>query len=351
MKRLINLLRVNMNKVVDIFLKLVAIDSPSGHEQGMIEYVKNWLNKIGLNYQIDSVGNILAKKPGIGPPILFCVHMDTVQPGQGIKPILINNKIIKSSGNTILGTDNKAAVASLMMAVEESLSLKSFELLFTVNEENGSGLNNFHFDWIKSKIGFTFDSIKPIGSIILRSPFICLFEAEFNGKASHSSIPKKGINALIPAINALKKIKVGKLDSDETTINLGLIGGGTGVNIIPEKVTIKGEIRSYQKKLFNNNLVKIKNIFNKAKFETSGFAPGYSHNKSSSLIKKINNIYKFLNIKPQYYFYSAVSDANILNSKGIEVINLGDGVENAHTINEQININDLIKLKMIIHKI
>ena len=48
---------------------------------------------------------------------------------------------------------------------------------------------------------------------------------------------------------------------------------------------------------------------------------------------------------------SAVSDANILNSKGIEVINLGDGVENAHIVNEQININDLIKLKNIIYKI
>ncbi|MEK7110205.1 MAG: peptidase M20, partial [Patescibacteria group bacterium] len=127
-----------MNKVVDLFLKLVRIDSPSSHEQGMIKYVKNWLDKIGLTYQVDPAGNILAKKPGIGPPILFCVHMDTVEPGQRIKPILVDNIIIKSSGNTILGADNKAAIASLMVAVEETLSLKSFELLFTVGEENGS---------------------------------------------------------------------------------------------------------------------------------------------------------------------------------------------------------------------
>ncbi len=340
-----------MNKTVAKFIELVRINSPSGNEQGMINYVKNWLDKIGLNYKVDSKGNILAKKPGIGPPILFCTHMDTVEPGRGIKPILINNKIIKSSGKTILGADNKAAVASLMVAVEETMSLKSFELLFTVDEENGSGLNNFSFESIKSKLGFTFDSIKPIGSIILRSPYICIFEAEYAGLASHSSASEKGINALIPAIIALNKIKVGQLDKGETTINIGLISGGTGINIVPDKVMIKGEIRSYQKKLFNLHLNKIKSIFKESNFSTSGFAPGYCHKKTSLLIKKVNKIYDSLNIKPECYMYSAVSDANILNSKGIEVINLGDGVENAHTVNEQINLNDLIKLNNIIRKI
>ena len=336
-----------MNKVVDLFLKLVQIDSPSGHEQEMIKYVKNWLDKIGLIYKVDSAGNILAKKPGIGSPILFCVHMDTVQPGTGIKH-LIKNGVIKSSGDTILGADNKAAIAALMIAVEESLTLKSFELLFTVNEESDGGLNKLPFDWIKSKIGFTFDSIKPIGSIILRSPNICLFEAEFNGKASHSSTPEKGVNALIPAINALKQIKVGRLDKDETTINIGLISGGTGINVIPEKVTIKGEIRSYQKKLFNYHLNNIESVFKESNFIMNGFAPGYSHKKTSSLVKKVKEIYSSLNIKPQYYSSSAVSDANILNSKGIETINLGDGVVDAHTIKEQIMVSDLIKLNKIV---
>lgn len=339
-----------MDKTVTKFIEMVQINSPSGHEQGMIKYVKKWLDKIGLNYQADSKGNIFAKRPGIGPPILFCVHMDTVEPGKNIKPIIKNN-IIKSSGKTILGADNKVAIASLMVAVEETLSLKSFELLFTVDEENGSGLLRFPFDWIKSKIGFTFDSVKPIGSIILRSPNICLFEAEFDGKATHSSTPENGINALIPAIKALNKILVGSLDKNETTINIGLINGGTGANTIPEKVFIKGEIRSYQKKLFYHHLNKIKLIFKDAKLKVNGFSPGYSHKKSSIVIKKISKVYSHLNIKSLYHSYSPVSDANILNSKRIEVINLGDGVENAHTVNEQISINDLIKLNNIIKRI
>lgn len=342
-----------MNKVVDLFFKLVQIDSPSGKEKNMILFITNWVKKQKLSYQIDKFGNILVKNEGKGESILFCVHMDTVEPGRGIKPV-IKNGFIKSSGKTILGADNKVAIAAVITAVEEYLMKtkkpKSLEILFTVDEENGCGLIKFPFKWIKSKNGFVFDCIKPIGSIILRSPYICLFKAEFIGKASHSSTPEKGINALMPAIKALNKIKVGKLDKGETTINIGLIKGGTGVNIIPGKIIIEGEIRSYQKKLFDNHLNKIKSLLKDSKFETSGFAPGYNHEKSTILIKKINLIYNSLDIKSQYHSYSAVSDANILNSKGIETVNLGDGVINAHTINEEIEIKTLIQLKEIIKK-
>ena len=351
MKKLQNLSIASMKNVVDLFLELVQIDSPSGHEQDMITFIKKWLDKIGLSYQVDKTGNILAKNHGESQSILFCIHTDTVEPGRGIKPF-IKNGFIKSSGNTILGADNKAAVASVITAVEEYLKKtknpKSFEILFTVNEENGNGLQSFPFKWIKSKKGYIFDSIKPIGSIILKSPCICLFKAEFIGKANHSSTPEKGNNALIPAIKALNKINIGKLDKGETIINIGLINGGTGINIIPDKVIIKGEIRSYQKKLFDYHLNKIKIIFNKSKFSTDGFAPGYNHKKTSLLIKKVEKIYSSLSVKTQHLSYSVVSDANILNSHGIETINLGDGVENAHTTKEQIKIYDLIVLKKII---
>ncbi|KKP67868.1 MAG: hypothetical protein UR68_C0003G0055 [Candidatus Roizmanbacteria bacterium GW2011_GWA2_35_19] len=336
-----------MYKAVSKFIEMVQIDSPSGHEQGMIEYVKNWLNKLGLGFQVDSAGNILAKKIENSPPILFCAHMDTVEPGKNIKPF-IKNDIIKSSGKTILGADNKAAIAALMAAVEESPNSKSFELLFTVDEENGNGLSKFPFDWIKSKIGFTFDSIKPIGSIILRSPYICLFEVEFSGKASHSSTPEKGTNALIPAINALSEVKIGKLNNGETTINVGLINGGTGINIIPDKFTLKGEIRSYQKNLFEKHIEKIKFIFKKGLLTFSGFAPGYSHKISSDLVKQVIQMYKSLDLNPTPFTYSAVSDANILNSKGIKTINLGDGVKNAHTVKEYIAVNNLLNLQKVI---
>jgi len=348
-----------MNKVIDLFIQLVKIDSPSGQEQGMISFVQNWLKQHKLKYKTDASGNILAKNDGMGKPILFCVHMDTVEPGRGIKPN-IKNGVIKSSGDTILGADNKAAIACLLSAVEQYLKTdkkqKAFELLFTVNEETTGGLASFPFKWIKSEICLVFDSAKPLGGIILRSPYIINFHAEFTGKAVHSSMPEKGVNALLPVINGLTKIPIGTTDKSQTTINIGLIKGGSGINTIPEKVIISGEIRSYQKQLFNKNLKKIELTLQETakknhvqfKFSKDGYCPGYSHSIHDEFIQQIKNLLYKIRLKSQFYYYSGVSDANLLNSKGIETINLGDAVENAHTSNEQIKIKDLQMLHKII---
>lgn len=348
-----------MNTATDLFIQLAKINSPSGHEKEMVSYVTNWLKKHNLTYKIDKLGNILAANNGIGEPILFCVHMDTVESGKGIKPI-IKDEVIKSSGKTILGADNKAALACLLIAIEEYLKVtkqpKTFELLFTVKEETGGGVEFFPFEWIKSKKAFVFDSAKPLGGIILRSPHIVNFHAQFIGKASHSSVPEQGKNALKTVIKALSNIQLGKLDNGETTINVGLIQGGTGINIIPDKIDLSGEIRGYNKELLDKNLKEINIILaEEAKknkltfiFKTDGYCPGYSHNKNTVFIKKIKNILLSLKLKPKFHLYSGVSDANILNSVGIETINLSDGVINPHTTEEHIKITDLKKLEEII---
>lgn len=346
--------------VLKTFLEIIKINSPSGLECNMIFYIKSWLKQHNVSFKVDKVGNILARINGSGNPILFCVHLDTVEPGKAIKPVF-TNEIIKSSGDTILGADNKATIACLLCAVEKYLSdnkkhLRAFELLFTVKEEVGGGVEYFPFKWVKSKVGYIFDSAKPLASIILQSPYITNFHAVINGKACHSSQPQKGINAFMPAIKALNKIKTGQVDGGKTTINVGKLAGGTGINIVPDKITISGEVRSYSKNLFEKNLTKIKNLFNKEaklykagfNFLTAGFCPGYKHDKNSLFIKKTYKILADSGFKPKYYYKSAVSDANILNYAGITTVNLGDGVKNPHSSKESIALNDLQKLTEII---
>jgi tripeptide aminopeptidase len=347
-----------MNKVVDLFLKLVQIDSPSGKEKNMILFITNWVKKQSLFCQVDKIGNVLVKNNGRGQPFLFCVHLDTVQPGEKIKPI-IKNDVIKSIDDTILGADNKVALASLLSAIEEYLksnnNQKSFELLFTVKEEIGGGIEYFPFKWLKSKKGFVFDCAKPLGSIILSSPYIINFNAEFIGQPAHASTPEKGHNALFPVIKSLNKLFIEKTDKN-TKINIGYISGGSGINVIPNQIVLSGELRSYNKAQFKNKLKKIENIFyNQSKkyktkllFKTNGFCPGYKHNTSSEFIKNINNVFKNLDIKTKFGYSFGVSDANILNNHGIETINLGDGIINPHTTDEQVEIKTLIQLKEII---
>lgn len=347
-----------MNKVVDLFLKLVQINSPFGKEKNMILFITDWAKKQNLSHQADKLGNILVKNNGRGKPFLFCVHLDTVQPGEGIKPV-IKNGIIKSASDTILGADNKVALAALLSAVEEYLksnsSQKSFELLFTVKEEIGGGIEHFPFKWLKSKKGLVFDCAKPLGSIILSSPYIINISAVFIGQPTHASTPEKGNNALLPVIQSLNKLIIKKIDKN-TKINIGLISGGSGINVVPNEIALSGELRSYNKVQFENKLKKIRDIFNnqskkyktKLVFKISGFCPGYKHNTSSEFIKNISGVFKDLNIKTQYDYSFGVSDANILNNHGIETINLGDGIINPHTTDEQVEIKTLIQLKEII---
>ena len=347
-------------KLTNLFIKLVKVTSPSGKEELFVQYIKKWLKEMNLHYQTDKLGNTLAKKNGIGEPFLFCVHMDTVNPGKGIKPV-IKNGIIKSSGDTVLGGDNKAALACLLIAVEKYLKTckqpRAFELLFTVKEETGGGVEFFPFEWIKSKKALVFDFAKPLGGIVLRSPYIINFHAQFIGKASHSSMPEQGKNALKTVIQALNNIQLGKLDNGETTINVGLIQGGTGINIVPGKVNISGEIRSYSKELFDKKLKEINSIFAESAkknkltfiFKTDGYCPGYEHDPKSSFIKDVKKLLLKINLKPKLYYYSGVSDANILNYKGLKTVNVCDGVKNPHTLNEQIRIGGLKKLEEIIY--
>jgi len=338
------------------FIKLVKISSPSGKEAAMSVYLQTWLATHNFKFQIDSVGNIYATNKKQGTPLLFCAHMDTVQPGENIHPV-IENGVIKSDGRTIIGADNKAAMAAIMNAVEENDD-RHLELLFTVKEEIGGGVEFFPFDWIKSKKAIIFDSSKPLGGIVLRSPFIYNFDIQCAGKAAHASTPEVGINAFTPAFQALSSLHVGCLDKKETTINIGLIEGGTGMNIIPNNIHIQGEIRSYDKTLFESHLKKIQLLFEQeakkyhvtCKFSPNGYCAGYSFVKSSVFVKQIASVYEKVGLKTQYYEYSGISDANVLNEHGVQTVNLTDGTQYPHTTKEQITVSDLNKLSEIVKK-
>jgi len=347
-----------MNNIEFVFKKLVMIDSPSSNEQEMRKYLIAWLIKNKFTHKVDSVGNVYAINNNKNKPILFCAHMDTVEPGKNIKPV-VKAGMIKSSGNTILGADNKAALAAILVGVEkyleENKSPRSIELLFTVKEETGGGIEYLPFKWIRSKHGYIFDSAKPLGGVVLASPYIINFHFTIHGKAAHSSTPQLGNSALNEALKILNKIKCGEVDRGETTINIGTIKGGTGINTIPDLISFSGEVRSYDKKLFNKHLLMLQKLARsgnskyKIIIETDAYCPGYTHSKNSPSAHQINKIYERYDLKTTFYGKSGVSDANILNSKNIQTINLTDGVKDPHTINESVAIKDLERLSNIVY--
>ena len=100
----------NRERLIKTLVDLVQIDSPTGEEDEMDREVTARLQKLGFNVYHDSFNNVIAKLEGAGEPVILSAHLDTVEPGRGIKPVL-DGDVLRSDGSTILGGDCKAGVA------------------------------------------------------------------------------------------------------------------------------------------------------------------------------------------------------------------------------------------------
>ena len=181
--------------------------------------------------------------------ILICAHLDTVP---AVAPVSRCSRaaIGQNANDAILGADNKSAVA---VAVELARRLTSahapppvgVELLFTVCEEVSlRGSREFDVSQLRSEFGYVFDHATPIGEIVVASPTHYRIVAEFRGRAAHAGVrPEAGRSAIAGAAKAIAAMRLGRLD-DQTTANIGMIEGGTAINVVPERCRIEAEVRS-----------------------------------------------------------------------------------------------------------
>ncbi|MDQ3850239.1 MAG: M28 family peptidase, partial [Actinomycetota bacterium] len=166
----------------DTFARLCAIPSPFGSERACAEAVAAELRGMGLSVQEDDAaattgaqcGNLLARIPGrTERSILLCAHVDTVSEEGTIEPVLVDDGW-ESAGDTILGADNKAAVAVVLEVARRCVvegSPVGLELLFTVSEENAlEGAKAFDVGRLRSDWGYVFDHASPVGEVVMASP-------------------------------------------------------------------------------------------------------------------------------------------------------------------------------------
>jgi len=353
-------------EVAELFVELARVPSPPGQERAVADQVVEYLRSLALSVdeddagaRIDStIGNLLCRieSTGEGTPLFFCAHLDTVPPEGPIEPV-VDDGIVRNSGGTILGADNKAAVASMLEAtrriVAENRSHGGIELLFTPKEEVGlRGAAAFDQGRLRAKLGYVYDHAGPIGEVILGAPYQCKLDASFLGRAAHSGMfPEEGRSAIAAAARAIADLRLGRLD-DETTANVGEIHGGRARNIVPERCFFTAEARSHDEGKLGELVQEMLETITFAaqlgdcdvETQVDPSARGYRFKRDDPPVRLAAAALERSGIRPSYGLSGGGADANVFNEGGLQCLNLANGMTDIHTPDERIAVADLERM-------
>jgi tripeptide aminopeptidase len=354
------------SRLVDLFLELCALPSPSGRERAVADRVGATLTELGLDWDEDDAaerlggdtGNLYCRIPprngSGGTPIFLCAHTDTVPPETGIDPVVGEDGVVRNAAGTILGSDNKAAVVVMLEAVrrllEEEREHAGVELLFTPQEEVSlRGADAFDYTRLVATIGFVYDQGAAIGEIVLGSPHGRLLDFRFHGAAAHAGMhPEDGRSAIAAASRAIADFRLGRIDQ-ETSANVGVITGGTARNVVPEWCTFTAEVRSHDER---KAIELAREMVESAAFaaslgdcevesEVRPSFPGYRFREGDRPVRLAAEALRRTGYSPSYALSGGGADANVFNARGLSCINLANGMMEIHTPDEHIAIADL----------
>ena len=347
---------IQSERLLNTLVNLIQIDSPSGEEDAIDDELSRRLQALGCEVLHDSYGNIVAKLPGEGDPVLVSSHMDTVDPGRGIKPSL-DGDTLRADGTTILGGDCKAGLTIVLEALasiqESRVPHRPVDVVFTRHEEGGLvGVHHLDFRLVDAKMGVVFDGEGPVSRVTVAAPSQNVVKANITGRAAHAGVePEKGLSAILIAAEIIIRLPLGRIDQ-ETTANIGRMDAGLKRNIVPEAAFLDGEIRS----LDNGKLDRVSGEFRTAFQQVEEKYP------EAQISLEIENTYQAYRIEAGHAALSMIrlalgtlgaeaelmasgggSDANVFIEKGIVALPMGIGVESFHTTRESANIPQVLQ--------
>jgi tripeptide aminopeptidase len=338
------------------FAALCAIPSPSGSEEAVAARVEAELQEAGVVVVRDACGNLLARLAGGGErSVLLCAHLDTVPHEGPIEPVLVDGGW-ESAGDTILGADNKAAVAVLLAVARRAADRShppapvGLELLFTVREETGlAGAKAFDVSRLRSEFGYVFDHASPIGEVVVASPTHFRLGATFHGKAAHAGIrPEQGRSAIVAAARAVAAMRLGRIDAETTANVAGIAGGVEGTNVVPERCTLRGEVRSLDAERAEAVVAElVDHLYDAANdprcecdvdVTVERVFDGYRHRPQAPQVLAAEAALAACGYEPRRISTGGGSDANALEAAGFSCANLANGTERNHEPTERVSV-------------
>jgi tripeptide aminopeptidase len=376
---------INAGRLLDTFLELVRIDSPSLEEAAVAAYCKQALEDAGCVVRFDdsaaatgsNTGNLIATLPaksggvradaggagavsggGVGADggpakLYFSAHMDCVGPCEGIEPTVVDG-VIRSAGDTILGGDDRVGLAAVIELVrtlaETDRPHPEVGILFSTAEEIGlRGAHALDEDGFAGEPCFVLDANGSPGVAVIGAPFHYLFMARFTGKAAHAGIePEKGLSAISLASQAIGAMQLGRLD-EHTTANVGTIDGGTAFNVVPESCVVTGEFRAMDDQRISEVKAQLTAALEGAVQDCEGSVeitwteeyPGFYLQEDDPLVRLVLDEATALGLPAQTVITGGGSDANVFAVKGLRPLVLGTGMTDVHSMDESLAVADL----------
>jgi tripeptide aminopeptidase len=346
-----------------MFCDFVRIDSESGNEAPFIDYLKDLFHsQLQAQCVLDDYGNLIARVPAKdssgAEPLLLAAHADTVKPGIGIQPV-VENGVIHSAGETILGADDKAGVAEIFEAVKTAAKHPPLDIVITRGEEVGLlGAKNLDISLVRAKMGFVVDG-EEANTIVIGGPTHISLDIKIIGKSAHAGMePEKGISAIKVASVAISQMPLGRIDK-ETTANVGTIHGGMIRNGIPEVVTIQAECRSLDDDKALRQAETMRKAFQEAATDAGAKVEILTEIEYSAcrtpedapVVELAKSAIMAVGLSPKLEVITGGTDALVLSGKGIDAVVLGYGGTAAHTTQEQITVQALEASARVIRQI
>lgn len=365
---------INKERLADIFTQLCEIDSPSFEEKSIADFMTELFTELGAELVTEDTsakltgsnsGNLIARFPGtVGKePVFFACHMDTVSPGRGIQ-VYRTGDIFTSRGNTILGGDDKSGIAALVEMIrvlhEDKLPYGPIEIIFTTCEEVGLlGAKNLDTGLVRSRYGYALDSTG-INRVVLGAPAANRLKIEVHGISAHAGLnPEQGVSAFCLAARAIADLRLGRLD-EQSTANFGLISGGVARNIVPDLITIEGEVRSHSPEKLEDYTREIESTFRNVVMGWSSHLGGSRQpfveitvepeypvmriGDDDPVITRVKQAADILERELTLEVSGGGSDANIFNSYGLQTAIIATGMDKVHTTDESLDLRDLVSV-------
>ena len=359
-----------LDRLLDLFVHLAEIPSPSRRERAVADFILAYLRDAGFEPVEDDTGpqtgsdsgNIVVRVRGRGPaaPIVVAAHMDTVAVSGPIRTV-VENGVVRSGGDTILGADDKAACTALLAVLTDLAAAPppcGLVAVFSTCEEIGLlGAKALDLAPLGARAGFVLDEAGPVGDLITRAPSQKILTADFHGVAAHAGIaPEDGRSAIAAAAAAVAGMRLGRVD-ETTTANVGLISGGSAINVVPERCRIEGEVRSHDETRLAEHTAHLVDAVELA----AGLAgidvevtvhdafTGFALDDDALPVRIAAAALRDIGIEPRVKVSGGGSDVNVYNAAGLPSVNLSVGMEQVHSPGEYLPVERLGDAYRLLH--